>query len=71
MSEKWGLTLHRQESRLLACNSDDEMGGEMMDLEMVKKMLGWDSPIGVGVFFVCSGITVYVLTLALQNIVNL
>lgn len=42
-----------------------------MDLETVKKMLGWDSPIGVGVFFVCSGITVYVLTLALQNIVNL
>jgi hypothetical protein len=42
-----------------------------MELEIVKKLLGWDSPIGVGIFFVCSGITVYVLTLALQNIVNL
>ncbi len=42
-----------------------------MDLETVKNMLGWNSPIGVGIFFVCSALTVYFLTLALQNIVNL
>ena len=46
-------------------------GGEKMDLETVKNMLGWNSPIGVGIFFVSSGLTVYFLTLALQNIVNL
>ena len=42
-----------------------------MDLQTVKNMLGWNSPIGVGIFFICSGLTVYFLTLALQNLVNL
>jgi hypothetical protein len=46
-------------------------GGGKMDLETIKNLLGWNSPIGVGIFFVCSGITVYILTLALQNLVNL
>jgi hypothetical protein len=45
--------------------------GEKMDLKTVKNMLSWNSPIGVGMFFVCSGPTVYFLTLSLQNIVNL
>jgi len=43
-----------------------------MDLEKVlKKSLGWDSPIGVGFFFIGAGILIYLGTLALQILTSL
>jgi len=40
-------------------------------LEVVKKSLGWDSPIGVGVFFMGTGILIYLAALALQILTSL
>lgn len=64
-------THHKDRTSWVYSQQGDMTGGEKMNLETVKNMLGWNSPIGVGIFFVCSGLTVYFLTLALQNIVNL
>jgi len=43
-----------------------------MDLEKaLKKCLGWESPIGVGVFFMGCGILIYLGALALQILTTL
>jgi len=47
-------------------------GGEKMDLEKaLKDCLGWNSPIGVGVFFMGAGILIYLGALALQILTSL
>ena len=43
-----------------------------MELEKtLKKFLGWDSPIGLGVFFVGTGILIYLGVLALKILTTL
>jgi len=39
--------------------------------EALKECLGWNSPIGVGIFFIGAGIVIYLGALSLQILTNL
>jgi hypothetical protein len=48
------------------------MGGEKMSLkEALKENLGWSSPIGIGIFFMGTGILVWGAMTALAILTNL